>query len=231
MRGTKAIFIKQTLDIFKNSMVMIQFVVFPIVAFVMTELVAKADDAIPDNMFITVFAPIFAGMSLLITTASIIAEDRERKSLRFLVMAGVKPYEYMMGIGGVILTAGLLVSVVFGVMGGFEGIVFIKFICVMLLGSVASVLLGATIGIISKNQQAATALGMPVAMILGFNPMITMFNKNAEKIFSIFYTQQVNTLINDSSVNLIKPVLIILANIAVLIVLFTLAYKKKGLKS
>jgi len=231
MRSTKAIFFKQLLDIFKNKMVLIQFIVFPLVAFVFTEMVAKPNLDISDSMFVTMFAGIFAGMSVLSTIANFIAEDRERKSLRFLVMAGVKPYQYMLGIGGVMMAASLVVSVVFGLIGGFGGMDFVRFIVVLLLGSIASTLLGATVGIISKNQQSAAAMAMPLGMILGFTPMLALFSGTVQKIFGIFYTMQVNTLVNDFSASFAKPALIILANIVVLAVLFVLAYNRKGLRS
>jgi ABC-2 type transport system permease protein len=231
MRSIKAVFIKHALDIFKNRMVLIQFAVFPIIAFAMTELVAKADDTIPDTMFVTMFAAIFAGRIMLTTTAGIIAEDKEHKSLGFLIMAGVKPYEYLLGMGGVLLCASLIVSCVFALMGGFGGRGILLFLSVMMLGSTASILLGTSIGILSKNQQAATAIGMPVAMILGFCPIFTMFNDTAKKIFSIFYTQQMGVVVNDFSADIVNSILIILSNIAVLTVLFTLVYKNKGLRS
>ncbi|MDR0373557.1 MAG: ABC transporter permease [Nitrososphaerota archaeon] len=230
MRSAKAIFIKQLQDTFKNRMILIQFAMFPIMAFVMTELVAKANDGIPNNMFVTMFAAIFVGMTPLVMTNSAIAEDREHKSLRFLVMAGVKPYEYLLGIGGFVLVVCSLASVVFGLIGGFAGMEFVKFVSVLILGSVASILLGSIIGILSKNQQAATAVGTPVFMILAFTPMIASFNETIEKAADIFYTQQINVLVNDFSVGVTKPFLIIMANIAILLVLFILAYKKKGLK-
>jgi ABC-2 type transport system permease protein len=231
MRSIKAVFIKHVLDIFKNRMVLIQFAVFPILAFAMTELVAKADDTIPDTMFVMMFAAIFAGMIMLTTTAGIIAEDKEHKSLRFLIMAGVKPHDYLLGMGGVLLCASLIVSCVFALMGGFDGREIFLFISVMMLGSTASILLGASIGILSKNQQAATAISMPVAMILGFCPIFTMFNDTAKRIFSIFYTQQMSVVVNDFSADIVNSILIILSNIAVFAVLFTLVYKNKGLKS
>jgi len=230
MRSIKAIFIKQLRDILKNRMVLIQFIVFPLVAFVFTEMVAKPNADIPDSMFVTMFAGIYAGMSVLSTTANFIAEDRERKSLRFLVMAGVKPYQYLLGIGGVMMAASLLVSVVFGLMGGFGGMDFVRFVAVLLLGSAASTLLGATVGVVSKNQQSAAAMAMPLGMILGFTPMLGLFSDTVQKMFGVFYTMQVNTLVNDFSVNATKPFLIILANIVVLTALFILAYRKKGLR-
>ena len=231
MKSVQAIFTKQALDMFKNKEVLIQFIIFPLVAFVMTELVAKKNTDIPYNMFVLMMSSIFTGMALLTTMSSIIAEDKERKSLRFLVIAGVKPYEYLLGIGGVIFTASMLVSLTFGLMGNFSPENFGKFIAVMMLGAVASILLGSTIGIISKNQQAAIGLAMPLAMLLGFSPMIAMFNETAKKIFSILYTHQLNVVVNDFSANLIKPLLVMLANIIVLLILFVVAYTKKGLKN
>ena len=230
MRSAKTIFVKQTKDVFRNPMVLVQFIIFPAVALIMTELVAKSNEDIPDNMFITMMAAIFAGMVLVMSTAGVIAEDKERKSLRFLVMAGVKPHEYLLGIGGFFLLAGSVVSVVFGLIGNFTGTEFMKFLAVMITGTAASVILGAAIGILSKNQQAATGLGMPVAMILGFTPMIASFNETVEKVAGILYTQQMNVIVNDFSVSLFEPLLVIAANIVVLTVVFVFAYKKKGLK-
>jgi ABC-2 type transport system permease protein len=231
MRSAKAIFIKQMQDTLKNRMVLIQFIIFPVMAFIMTELVAKADASIPNSMFVTMFAAMFVGMAPLVMTNTAIAEDKEHKSLRFLVMAGVKPYEYLLGIGGFVLLICSIVSVVFGLIGGFVGMEFVKFVSVLIVGSVASALLGSTIGILSKNQQAATAIGTPVFMILAFSPMIANFNETIAKVARVFYTQQVNVIVNDFSTGMLTPFLIILANIIVLTILFVLVYKKKGLKS
>jgi ABC-2 type transport system permease protein len=204
---------------------------FPAMAFIMTELIAKANEDIPNSMFVLMFAAMFVGMTPLVMANTAIAEDKEHKSLRFLVMAGVKPYEYLLGIGGFVLLICTIVSIIFGLIGGFEGLMFVKFISILILGSIASTILGATIGILSKNQQAATALSTPIFMILAFTPMIASFNTTIEKIAGIFYTQQVNILVNDFSAGLTKPLLIILTNMAILLILFIIAYKKKGLKN
>ena len=230
MRSIRAIFSKQLRDVIKNRMVLIQFIVFPLVAFVFTEIVAKPNPDISDSMFVTMFAGIFSGMSVLSTVANFIAEDRERKSLRFLVMAGVKPYQYMLGIGGVMMGVSLIVSIVFGLMGGFQGMDFVRFVAALLLGAVASTLLGATVGIASKNQQSATAIAMPLGMILGFTPMLALFSDTVQKVFGVFYTMQVNVLVGDLSGGFMKPATIILANITVLAALFMLIYNKNGLR-
>ncbi|MDR2712860.1 MAG: ABC transporter permease [Clostridiales bacterium] len=226
----KAIFTKQAKDMFRNPMVLVQFIIFPAVALIMTELIAKSNEDIATNMFVTMMAAIFAGMALVTATAGVIAEDKERKSLRFLVMAGVKPHEYLIGTGGFILLAGLIASIAFGLIGVFTGIEFARFLTVMIMAAAASIILGAAIGIVSKNQQAATALAMPIAVILGFAPMIASFNETVAKAAGILYTQQLNVIVNDFSANFTKAITVIGINIAVLIILFVLAYQKKGLR-
>lgn len=213
---------------FKNPSVLVMFIIFPAVALLMTQLVANEE--IPKNLFVTMMAAIFAGMGLILSTAGIISEDIERKSLRFLVIAGVKPHQYLIGIGGFLLLAGMLTSIIFTLIGGFSLQEAIKFLAVMTGGMAASIILGATIGIYAKNQQAAAALAMPAAVLVGFTPMIATFNKTIERFAEMLYTQQINVIVNDFSSGLIKPLLIIASNIIILMVLFAIAYRKKGLK-
>jgi ABC-2 type transport system permease protein len=229
MRSAKAIFFKQTKDVLNNPMILVEFIIFPAIAFIMTEMVAKSNPDIPNNMFVTMMAPIFAGMALITAMAGTIAEDIERKSLRFLMMAGVKPHEYLLGAAGFNLLAGIAVSVVFALIGDFSALEFAKFLAVMILSVIASIILGASVGMLSKNQQSATALGVPLAMILGFTPMIAQFNETVEKAASVLYTQQLNIIVNDFSANFSRAMLVIGGNMAVLMIIFVLAYKRKGL--
>ena len=107
--ATKAIFIKQFQDILKNSGVMIQFLIFPLIAFLMTNVFDIGMPGMPDSFFITMQAGMFVGMAVVSATASAIAEDREKNSLRFLLMAGVKSHQYLAGVGGVVLAFSFIV--------------------------------------------------------------------------------------------------------------------------
>ncbi|MCL2708496.1 MAG: hypothetical protein FWF03_05195, partial [Defluviitaleaceae bacterium] len=96
MNCARAVFIKQAKDLLKNPTVLVMYVVFPAVALAMTRLVALGNDDIPNNMFVTMMSAIFAGMGLITSAAGYIAEDVERRSLRFLILAGVKPHQYLL---------------------------------------------------------------------------------------------------------------------------------------
>lgn len=230
MSAVRAIFVKQLQEVISNHMVLPQFVVFPAMAWAMTEFVAKADDTIPDGMFVAMFATVFAGMLLTATPAGMIAEDRESGSLRLMVMAGVRAYQYLLGTLGVFLLASLLGSLSFAAIGGYNLLDASRFILVMMTASLASLLLGATLGIMAPNQQAATGLTVPVSMVLGFLPMVAMFNSGASRLFDVVYTQQLSLALGDLGASLVHPLGVMLANMAVLVVLFGLAYRTRGLK-
>ncbi|MDR1689069.1 MAG: ABC transporter permease [Clostridiales bacterium] len=231
MRSVKAIFKKQIYDTFKNKMILVQFILFPVLAAIMTELVAKADENIPNSMFVTMFGAMFAGMTLLIFMTGVISEDAENKSTRLLVMAGVKPHEYLIGVSGAAIILSVLVITAFGFIGGFSGTDFLKFTSVLMLGSIASLLIGASVGMLMKNQQAAVAVATPVAMLFAFCPMLANFNEDIKYFTWFFYTRQIDIVVNNFSADYVTAVLTILGNIAVFLVLFTVAYKVKGLRA
>jgi len=241
MRSVKAIFKKQLKDTIKNMTTLIQFALFPAVAFIIMSVMDT--DVIPEEMLAAMpnmaimMASIFAGMGLVPLVAGIIAEDREKKSLRFLIMAGVKPSAYLLGVGGVIFLVSMVTAIAFGFISDFSGQNMWIFVATIMSGVAASILLGATIGIISKNQQAATGLSMPVAMLLGFGPMMAQFNGTIARIMHVFYTQQFNVVADNLTTvgytpdtSLLQSFGIMWANVGVLAVLFIVAYTRKGLK-
>jgi len=59
--------------------------------------------------------------------------------------------------------------------------------------------------------------------------MTQLIAKSNDDIFSVFYTQQINVIVNDFSLSIWKPLLVIALNIAVFAALFIVAYRKKGL--
>ena len=227
MNSAGAIFIKQFQDILKNSGVLIQFIMFPGMAFMMTRVASVPGT--PDSFFITMFAGVFIGMTLIGAVAIAIAEDRGNNSLRFLLMAGVKSHEYLLGIGGVIFVGALAVGSVFTIMMPDLSIIeSLIMLASLTLGGVASVLLGGIIGMLSKNEQAAVSMGMAVGSLVGFGPMIANFSadETLESVFGIFYTM--NFVYDNFRVADVFPRFgIILTNVMVLAVAFAWVYGKQ----
>ena len=229
MNSAGAIFIKQLQDLFKNADVLVQFVIFPGMAFLMTSVVDVSMPGMSESFFITVFAGMFVGMTLIGTTATAIAEDREKNALRFLLMAGVKSHEYLMGIGGVFLACALVVCAVFAaMMPGASILAMLIMLASLMLGATASVLIGGTIGIISKNGQAAISLSTAAGMLLGFGPMLANMsgNQTLERIFKVFYTMH---FIHDDvrAADALRSIGVILANVLVFALVFAWVYAKQ----
>ena len=133
-------------------------------------------------------------------------------------------------VGGFLLLLGAITALVFALIGVFTTEEFLKMFIVLVACVANSIVLGAVVGIMSKNQQSATSLGMPVAVILAFTPMVANFNESIYNGSKFLYTQQLNIVTYDFNEDFGKAMLVITINFVVLVVLFTLAYKKRGLR-
>ena len=246
MRSVKAVFKKQFKGTVQNPEVLMIFIIFPLLAFVMNLMVVTDFEGVPADIsemitanmpnMVTMQASVFAGMGLITILAGIVAEDIEKKSLRFLMMAGVKPGAYLIGVSGVIFLVSFFTSVAFSFIGEFTGVDFWVFTAAMMSGVSGSIVLGATIGILAKNQQSASALALPLAIVLGFGPMMAQFNDGLARVLNIFYTQQLNVVANyltmgGAETPLWQSFAIMWANVAVLGVLFAIVFTKKGIKN
>lgn len=228
MRNIGIVFKKQLMDTLKNKTVLIQFIMFPVMTLIMEN--AIQIPGMPENFFTKLFAVMYMGMAPLTSVASIISEEKEKNTLRVLMMANVKPWEYLAGVGIYVWALCMAGAGVMSTGLPSEQIPF--FLGVMAAGFIISIAVGACIGIFSSNQMVATSLFMPVMMVFSFAPMLAMFNDKIEKVARIFYTQQLRLLMNQMSFDGIKKetILVVLINALLGIVLFFAAFKKKGLE-
>lgn len=181
-----------------------------------------------EHFFVNLFAVMYVGMAPLTCMAAVIAEEKEKNTLRVLQMCNVKAVEYLLGNAIYILTMCMMGSLVSGLAGGYRGAELGVFLLVMLLGHMISVLLGAVIGVLSKNQMAATSLTVPVMMILSFLPMLSMFNETIGKIAKYVFSQQLYLKLNNIG-NIqfsVENIAILGGNIVFVAVAFLWAYKK-----
>jgi ABC-2 type transport system permease protein len=230
MKNITAVFLKQIKETFRNKTILIQFLMFPVMVIIMENAIKLEN--MPEHFFVKLFAVMFVGMAPLTCMSAIISEEKEKNTLRALMMSNVKPFEYLLGVGAYVFILCIIGAVVFAVCGGYEGKDLLVFMTVMGAGILLSSLTGAVIGVFSKNQMSATSITIPVMMIFSFLPMLSMFNESIEKVARITYSQQMSILINGIGNSAIKPesIIIIAVNFVVASILFTLAFRKKGLE-
>lgn len=226
MKKVAAIFRKQLKDTLKNKEVLIQFIMFPVIATIMQNSIRIED--MPRNYFVILFATMYIGMSPLTSTASILAEEKEKNTLRVLLMSNVKASEYLLGVGSYIFLICMLGSVIFAVVGQYRGIEFVLFLSIMALGILISILIGAGIGTLSKNQMSATSVTVIVMLIFSFLPMIAMFNEGVAKVSRFTFSQQLNDWlkgIGTISIH-VDTIGILLLNMIVALLIFVLGYRR-----
>ena len=231
IRRIVAILKKQIKDTLKNPVTLILFVFFPIMSLILTETIAKNSNTLSNTYFSVLFSTIYVGLIPTVNMANIIAEEKEKHTLRVLIMSNVKPLEYLAGIGINLFILCSIGIILFTLIGGFAGLEWIRFVFALMLGVITSLLLGATAGILSENQMSANGIVVPFAVISAFLPMIASFSEPLEKISQFLYTQQVNYLIMDlSSDNFsLNRFLIIILNMLIYLALFIVVYKRKGI--
>ena len=230
MRNICAVFLKQINETFKNKTILIQFVLFPAFALIMENAIKLQD--MPEHFFVKLFSVMFVGMAPLTCMSSILSEEKEKNTLRALLMSNVKPVQYLLGVGSYLWLMCMAGSVVFALCGQYRGKELVAFLLIMAAGILLSILVGAAIGVFSRNQMTATSITIPVMMVFSFLPMIATFNEKIAKLAKITYSQQISMLINninDVTIEM-ENVVILLANMLVAIVLFLLAFYRKGLE-
>lgn len=228
--NVRAVFRKQMKETLKNKEVLVQFMMFPLIAVVMENLVHV--EGMPERYFVNLFSAMYVGMAPLVATVSILAEEKEKGTLRALLMANVKSPEYLMGVGSYVWFACMAGACIFMVTGGYKGKTALSFLMIMGVGIFISLVLGAAIGASCRNQMAATAISVPVMLVLSFLPMLSAFNATVEKGAKFVYTQQISLLVNQvSEKNLsFQNGSIIFVNFLLVTVFFAYAYRKAGIE-
>ncbi len=226
MNHILAIFKKQIKDTLRNKTVFIQFVMFPVMTLIMTNAINIQE--MPENFFVILFATMYIGMAPLTSIASIISEEKEKNTLRVLIMSNVKPHEYLLGIGSYVWFACMLGGAVICTAGGYNLPTSIAFMGILAIGILTSLLIGAIIGIGSKTQMMATSITVPVMMIFSFVPMLSLFNRTIEKIARVLYSEQISRMLNQ--INSLQfhaeNIGVIGLNILIAAILFIMIFKK-----
>lgn len=226
MKNIVAIFKKQLKDTLRNKAVLIQFVMFPVMTLIMNNSIKMQD--MPENFFVNLFATMYIGMAPLTSIASIISEEKEKNTLRVLVMSNVKPYEYLLGIGCYVWFACMIGSIVICTAGRYDMQTSIAFMVIMAIGILTSGLIGAIIGIWSTTQMMATSITVPVMLIFSFTPMLSMFNSTIEKMARIIYSEQISRMLNQiNSLQLnAGNIGVIVVNMLIAAVMFVVIFRK-----
>ncbi len=236
-RHILALFKKDLKNSFVNKNVLIMIVLPPMFSFLFKTVYADLQSGADLTAMILVMS---ISMTLAIVPlnilAQIVAEEKEKHTLRSLFMANVTAAEF--------LIAKILVTLIIIIIDG----VAIFFICnqsvsllpyyllYLILGSIGVLFFGAIVGLLSKDQMNAGTISSPLMILLMIPPMLSQFNAMMRTISIAFPTTSVQTLYLNTLAN--KPLfiqdniiafLVCIAWIVLGIIIFLYVYKRRGL--
>ena len=169
------------------------------------------------------------------TIAMLIAEEKEKNTLRTLLLSGVSALEFLFGKVVLTLILSTITNIIIFFISGMEVKYLAWFLLISTLVIISMIIIGALIGMFSKNQMSTSVIGMPIMLILLLIPMMADFNENIRKI-AVFTPNYNMTLIFNKifyGLNLssqeILPFVTIFIWIVVTSVVFIVAYNKVGI--
>ena len=242
MRNTKAIFFKQTSSQLKSPVMIFQAVLFLLIVLIMSFFMSGDDDEcytcipayvcatcleeasafyIPDISIAALFAVMFVGLTLVSMAAALVNEDKSTQNLRFLAMANVKPYQYMLGTLASMFIISFVIIILFAIVGQYFGTDMLWFVAIATSGAVVSILLGAAIAL----SKFAVVL-MPVSLVLGMGPMLSEFNEGLANTLRFTYTQQIRLAVGGLGYDMTENFIIIGLNGLVALWLFVFVHRK-----
>ena len=228
---TLAISKKAIKDFKRNKRQLLFFLMFPIMTYVFYFAMPSEEG---NEMFPIVFLPVNILFCSLTIMASIIAEEKEKGTLRSLIFANVKPIEYFTGNAIVVWILTLLSCSLFIPIINISGINYLYFYLSITLSSICSMILGAAIGVIAKNQMSCNGICAPITIILGMLPTFGALNESFRSVSKYLYTTKfadtTAEILNGLEVTLdYKILLTYLLNFIVCLIIFYFVYRNNKL--
>lgn len=200
--------------------------------FIYADMMAESSDMIAFVLSISTLVNLVAiplsGLGMMI------AEEKEKHTLRVLMLNDVSAMEYLMSKLFVVLCAMELVGVVifFVTMAPIQAI--FSYLFVTSITAITLLLFGAVIGLISKDQMSTGTLSTPVMVLFLIPPMMGQFNNFFQNIAQFVptyaLTKMLDALMIGKSIftmDMLQHYLLIFAWTLISIMIFCIMYQRK----
>lgn len=228
----KALFIKDIKNLFRNPNVAFM-LILPIGFAFFYSYVIK----IPNEAGLYVFdlcTVLNMGVVPISIVAMSIAEEKEKNTLRTLMLSNVSAVEFMIAklVLGIVMFLGVNILVYF--ICGVDIVLFPWIMFVVFVTSLSALMFGAVIGLISKDQMATGYYSTPV-MLLFMAPIFGLMSESIAKVtqfiptHSMIWLQEIESTGELLSGKGLFSIGVIIAWMIISLVVFKLVYKKNSL--
>ncbi|EDS72060.1 ABC transporter permease [Anaerofustis stercorihominis] len=227
LRKIKAIFVKEIKDALRSNRIVFLFLLFPVFGYLITAMM-KGDAGTNPLIFLTMHI----SMIPLMITAALIAEEKDKQTLRVLILSNVKPLQYLLGVGSFVFVLNIVTSCLFLPLLNLQLVYIPQFLLVVMLGILCSTILGAIIGVIVKSGSNVAAASTPITILFALVPLIASGTGSGflSTIAMGLYSGQLMTIIFDIANNFtFLRISIMMVNLVVLATVFVFVYNQKKL--
>ena len=229
IRNIVAVTYKQWLDASSVKSIVAQFLLYPALLLVFS----IGRDTSARMLMLSILAPMFIGSSPMLTVHSLIREDKTSGALRAMMLAAVRPGEYMAGVSGFLLGISALSSVLIGILSGLPPRALLLFTPTMILASLLTLLLGCAASLHAANQSNAVLFITVLSLLNGMIPVLETVHPAIHPITRFWYTQQIRDMILSLSLGQTETLPlafgVIGVNLAVILLALTIAYRRTRL--
>ncbi len=175
------------------------------------------------------------GMTGIYCPCLLLAEEKEKNTLRVLMTSSVNGLEFFLGSILPVFIVTAIINFLLMPISGYmiSGSDLAVFALVSILSSLTSCIIGMLLGIFAKNQVSAGTIITPVVLIFMLIPMFANMIEELSKISRFLFTGILMDMIADISTGakeIIKPesIVILIAEVIISIALFIIFYRKNG---
>lgn len=236
IKKVRALTLKEFKNFTKNSNVLLMSLLPILFSIIYTYIYSgKAADGVPKIDILFLCLDMNLSMVASFVTAMLIAEEKEKNTLRTLLLSGVSSMEFLTGKVTVTFITTILTNIIVFFITGMETQYLGWFLLFSLLVVTSMIVIGAIIGMLAPNQMSTSVIGLPVILLFFLVPMLADFNDNIRRVAKFTPNYSMNLLLRHlfkgealSGTDL--PALITIAVwIALTAILFAVTYSKVGI--
>lgn len=193
------------------------------------------EQGMPEGFVLTLCELLNLSAIPLTGLAMMVAEEKEKNTLRVLMLNDVSALEYIMGKTVAVLCLMEVITIAIFFITGTAIAYLPMFLLITTLTSISMLLFGSIVGLMSKDQMSTSTLSTPLMILFLIPPMFQNMNDIIAKVASIVPTTRMLDIINDAmkeqsiftSVHMFDFA-VILIWIILGIVAFAMMYRRKG---
>lgn len=230
MRRVNALIRKEMKDIVRNPNVTVVGII-PVIAAIFISIFIKGVE-----LRIQMLPLLFLMNAALLTPiimAMIIAEEKEKNTLRTLMLSTVTPAEFLTGKGIVIWFYANITNIAIFLILGIPKEYLLMYMLMSFLTSTTMIFIGAIIGLLSKTVMSTGTNSLPISLVFYIFPFLAQFNIILSRIAQFIPTYQSQVFLNKilNNENIYKGsgmnFIIMIAWVFISFIIFVMIYRRR----